>query len=173
MRKIKLKVNKMSDNIDWACGWADKTLTAADIYAGVDSMTTEQQLAEVAAFLKKAADDDICAEIFEDHCFQVANLLDEEEVHLRCYVAMIRARDRLVTANEPCGADFTGQHLMEPRGQIACYKFDGLVCPEHRVTFLYDPCFNCGGCGQGHAGCECGQDKWEERTAGQRIVIMG
>jgi len=139
-------------------------------------MTPEEQLAEAVAFVEAAYDG--AADIIADSGFTIANLMDGDEVHLRCYVAMVRARDRLVAVDKlsSCGAAFiktdTGWCILRQRERIECHMFDGLVCPEHREICSFDPCFSCAGCGRYHADCQCGTEEWERRTTGQRIIIM-
>jgi len=161
-----------TEKIDWAKGWEDGSLTAADIYAAVDAMTEEEQLAEAEAFVRAAAEHDPLAnpEQLAEAGFGLGDLPKGEEVHLRCYVAMIRARDRRVSLGEPCGAVVHKDGTLTPCDQIKCYEFDGLVCPEHMMTCGYDPCFVCAACGEYHAYCRCG--RLDEHIDSQRMLFM-
>jgi len=139
--KKKAAVKKAKKGKDWSERWADGTVTSAGVFAAVDAMTPEEQLAEAMAFVEGSPEFD------GDMDEAREGLLGD--VHLRCYVAMIRARDRGVAADEPCD----------------CFKTGVAACPECRVGAGTDECFMCGGCGAAYADCECSD---AERAANPR-----
>jgi len=129
---------------DWAELWRRNRCRAAArrIYAAVDAQTPEWRLAMVTDFAERVGESgegEICDYDFWQLA-DLANLDADDELHIRCYAAMILARDRQVAMLSQ---------------QCDCFKFQGLVCPEHRVTGMYDICFMCEGCGSAYGACEC------------------
>lgn len=131
----------------WAGGkYKAGTLTEEDIRASVGAMSDDEVSAEAEMYIDRCISAGLaeCALDLTDLKWNNPSLMadvlrastEDADVHLRCYVLMIR--DRSVSLG--CGR---------------CQNHQWPACPVHGTGTNMDPCFACEGCGCDHGGCEC------------------
>jgi len=127
--------------------WANRTLTAEDIFAAIDKMSSDEMFAEAAAHVKEAilngnCDIDCLADEAEELAAEtLREFVEDNPCGVRCYVAMIRCRDRAVA---------------EDHGACGCFKSMWPACPSCGDGPGTDPCFVCQECGAELSLCDCG-----------------
>lgn len=127
--------------------WADGTLATNDIFAAIDKMSSDEMFAEAVAHVKEAILNGNCLDIDcldPDEAEELAaealhEFVEDNRCGVRCYVAMIRCRDRAVAEKDN-------------RGACGCFKSIWPACPSCGDGPDTDPCFVCQewDCGPGH-----------------------
>lgn len=139
----------------WAEFWRRNPCSrlADRIYAAASAQTPEWRLAMITEFVNVGEADGYECE------YKVSDLPELDaanEIHIRCYAAMILARDRQAATWQPCN----------------CLKFEGLLCPEHAVSSACDECFMCRECGCSYGACECDEATQERMWAGRTHTLV-